>query len=504
MTSKYELERIQFSIWSDDDIRKASVCNVTETKSTEKGIPVRNGLRDPRMGPLFGKCETCGKSRYNCLGHYGHIELHGYFYNVSWSTSVIYLLRCACRVCGNSLLREKQKITGPKNKSLQQYSKNTVSKCEKCKTEQSKYSWNRKKQCILRNKEEYLMVDVVKHLELINDDLKERIGVPSPMSLLMSVIPVPPPHVRPPILAGKSIRGEDDLTYRLLQIIRLLKKHKTVQENNMPTYVIQSARDNIQLAITGYINHKKLHNPRKKSAKREYSSLQQQLIGKEGRMRGNLMGKRCDFTARSVISGDPSLRLNEVGVPKSVAEKLTIPVKVTDYNVNTLQQMLDKKDSPIKFVIKPNGSRIDLSFSKGRNIQLETGYQVERMLQDGDVVLFNRQPSLHKMSIMAHYAKILPYSTFRMNLSVTPPYNADFDVSIYFVFFLLKMPCHLCNLPSHQRVCSRCKMRWKTFLLTKSSLPGRRDEFTRLSNRPSARRSKIFNERADASDCTTK
>jgi DNA-directed RNA polymerase II subunit RPB1 len=61
------------------------------------------------------------------------------------------------------------------------------------------------------------------------------------------------------------------------------------------------------------------------------------------------------------------------------------------------------------------------------DVHLEIGYVVERHLQDGDYVMFNRQPSLHKMSIMGHRVKVLPYSTFRMNLSVTTPYNADFD-----------------------------------------------------------------------------
>ena len=140
------------------------------------------------------------------------------------------------------------------------------------------------------------------------------------------------------------------------------------------------------------------------------------------------MGKRCDFTGRSVITGDDNLTMSQVGIPTSVANKLTVPVKVTAYNKKQLQDMLVGVKSPIKFVIRPNGSRVDLSFVKNRsNITLEVGWSIERILKDGDIVLFNRQPSLHKMSIMAHEAKILPYSTFRMNLSCTTPYNADFD-----------------------------------------------------------------------------
>ena len=139
------------------------------------------------------------------------------------------------------------------------------------------------------------------------------------------------------------------------------------------------------------------------------------------------MGKRCDFTARSVITGDDNLGMHQVGVPISVADKLTVPVKVTAYNKKTCQEMLNKKDTPVKFVVRPNGSRVGLYYFKKSGNQLDVGFTIERRLQDGDIVLFNRQPSLHKMSLMAHEVKVLPYSTFRMNLSCTTPYNADFD-----------------------------------------------------------------------------
>ena len=117
--------------------------------------------------------------------------------------------------------------------------------------------------------------------------------------------------------------------------------------------------------------------------------------------------------------------MHEVGIPTSVAEKLTVPLKVTAYNKSLVQEMLTKKKSPVKFVIRPNGSRVDLTFVNRHNINLDVGWSVERSLIDGDIVLFNRQPSLHKMSIMAHEVRVLPYSTFRMNLSCTTPYNAD-------------------------------------------------------------------------------
>jgi DNA-directed RNA polymerase II subunit RPB1 len=155
------------------------------------------------------------------------------------------------------------------------------------------------------------------------------------------------------------------------------------------------------------------------------------LKGKEGRLRGNLMGKRVDFSARTVITGDPNLSIDQVGVPRSIARNLTFPETVTPYNIEKLQQMIrngPNEHPGAKYVIRDDGERIDLRYSKrGGDIHLQYGYKVERHLLDDDLVIFNRQPSLHKMSMMGHRVKIMPYSTFRLNLSVTSPYNADFD-----------------------------------------------------------------------------
>jgi DNA-directed RNA polymerase II subunit RPB1 len=143
------------------------------------------------------------------------------------------------------------------------------------------------------------------------------------------------------------------------------------------------------------------------------------------------MGKRVDFSARTVITGDPNLSIDQVGVPRSIAKNLTFPETVTPYNIEKLQEMIRRgpNEHPgAKYVIRDNGERIDLRYSKrGGDIHLQYGYKVERHLVDDDYVIFNRQPSLHKMSMMGHRVKIMPYSTFRLNLSVTSPYNADFD-----------------------------------------------------------------------------
>lgn len=160
-------------------------------------------------------------------------------------------------------------------------------------------------------------------------------------------------------------------------------------------------------------------------------AIRARLKGKEGRLRGNLMGKRVDFSARTVITPDPNLRLDELGVPIQIAMNLTVPEIVTTHNYDYLKTLVDRgaNDWPgAKYIKRIDGKYIDLAELKNRTDQhLEVGYTVERHLNNNDYVIFNRQPSLHKMSLMGHRVKVLAFQTFRLNLSVTSPYNADFD-----------------------------------------------------------------------------
>ncbi|HJW65192.1 MAG TPA: DNA-directed RNA polymerase subunit A', partial [Candidatus Bathyarchaeia archaeon] len=152
-----------------------------------------------------------------------------------------------------------------------------------------------------------------------------------------------------------------------------------------------------------------------------------------GRFRSNLSGKRVDFSARTVISPDPNLDINEVGVPEEVAMRLSVPEKVTAWNIEEMKKFVingPEKYPGALYIIRPDGKRIRLEFVVDREKiaeAIELGFVVERHLKNGDIAIFNRQPSLHRMSIMAHYVRVLPYKTFRLHLCVCPPYNADFD-----------------------------------------------------------------------------
>jgi DNA-directed RNA polymerase II subunit RPB1 len=219
---------------------------------------------------------------------------------------------------------------------------------------------------------------------------------------------------------GDEVRGEDDITRRLLYVMRVGAGFKKIKEEN--SAIRGHAVQRFQDAVHMYIDQTRMHTKYKSGQK----SISERLRGKQGRIRGTLMGKRCNFTARTVITGDAMLDMRQVGVPRAVAETLTIVEHVNRLNYDILRKQIYDQDKRIKYVILEDGKRVDLKRTRGQ-VDLKVGMSVERILRDGDPVLFNRQPSLHRMSIMCHRAKILDGKTFRLNLSCTTPYNADFD-----------------------------------------------------------------------------
>jgi DNA-directed RNA polymerase II subunit RPB1 len=254
--------------------------------------------------------------------------------------------------------------------------------------------------------------------------------------MVLTVLPVPPPPVRPSVaMDGGSARSEDDLTYKLNEIIKASARLARQEAGGAPAHIVREFTALLQFHVTTYLDNTKPGHPvAQQRSGRPIKSISQRLKGKEGRVRGNLMGKRVDFSARTVISGDPNLALDELGVPWSVALTLTVPETVTPHNLARLARLVENGPHPppgqtgARYIVREDGQRLDLRFlRRDADRHLECGYTVERHLQAGDIVLFNRQPSLHKMSMMGHRVRILPYSTFRLNLSVTSPYNADFD-----------------------------------------------------------------------------
>lgn len=274
----------------------------------------------------------------------------------------------------------------------------------------------------------HISAEEIKKMGLSNDYAR-------PEWMVVTVLPVPPPPVRPSISidgSGQGSRGEDDLTYKLGDIIRANGNVRRCHLDGSPAHILNEFESLLQFHVATYMDNDIAGQPQAlQKSGRPIKSIRSRLKGKEGRLRGNLMGKRVDFSARTVITGDPNLSLDEVGVPRSIAKVLTYPETVTPYNIHKLHQLV--KNGPnehpgAKYVIRESGERIDLRHHKrAGDITLQYGWKVERHIVDGDYIIFNRQPSLHKESMMGHRVRVMPYSTFRLNLSVTTPYNADFD-----------------------------------------------------------------------------
>ena len=254
-----------------------------------------------------------------------------------------------------------------------------------------------------------------------------------PEWMILTVLPVPPVTTRPSITLDNGQRSEDDLTHKLVDIIRINQRFMENREAGAPQLIIEDLWELLQYHVTTFVDNEISGTPpaRHRSG-RPLKTLSQRLKGKEGRFRGSLSGKRVNFSARTVISPDPTLSLNEVGVPDRVAKEMTQTLNVTERNVEEARQYV--RNGPeahpgANYVRRPDGRRLKVTEKNCAELaeKVEAGWEVNRHLVDGDIVIFNRQPSLHRMSIMAHEVVVMPYKTFRLNTVVCPPYNADFD-----------------------------------------------------------------------------
>lgn len=253
-----------------------------------------------------------------------------------------------------------------------------------------------------------------------------------PSWMILTVLMVPPPVVRPPTISqfSKKPLAHNHLTLALQDIVKENQKLRKQVEHRISTF-----QDNfkilLQYHVATYIDNDTKGVPKaqvSQSSEKERDGIVQRFKGKEGRLRGNLMGKRVNFSSRTVITPDPNLAINQLGVPEVVARVLTVPERVNRLNIERLQRAVLLGPDALtgaKTVIDECGQMFDLRFR--RDVKLKFGYTVERHLRNGDIVAFNRQPSLHKFSIMAHRVRVMPGKTFRINLSVCGPYNADFD-----------------------------------------------------------------------------
>jgi len=451
---------INFAVFSPAEVRKYSVAEITQPETyDEDGMPVQGGLMDSRLGTLEPgqKCGTCGSTAGRCPGHFGHIELAEPVLHIAFVDEINRLVQTTCRSCGRILLPQQEldayraKLTSQTDFTpslVETVAKEIATKAKKVKLcphcGKQQYQIEFTKPTIFHEITEeggatrLLPVAIRERLERVNNEDLSLLGFNSkaarPEWFVLQVLPVPPLTVRPSITLESGIRSEDDLTHKVVDILRVNQRVRESKESGTPHLIVQDLVDLLHYHVTTYFDNEVSGIPQAHHRSgRPLKTLSQRLKGKEGRFRGSLSGKRVDFSSRTVISPDPSLDIGEVGVPFEVAKKLTIPEKVSPANIEHLKELVNKgpfEHPGANYVIRPDGVKIRLDFASDRKAladSLAPGYIVERHLMDGDVVLFNRQPSLHRMSVMAHFVRVLPFRTFRLHPSVCPPYNADFD-----------------------------------------------------------------------------
>lgn len=324
-----------------------------------------------------------------------------------------------------------------------------------------------------------------------------------PRNLVLSVFPVLPPMARPFVVADGTI-CDDDLTNQISEIVKCnniigeeinddtkgerdddsIKKVKIKddeKDNDKRETKKQKALQSLKFRVATYCNNS-TGRAKHPTNGRALKGMKERLTGKDGQFRNNLMGKRVEFSSRTVIGPDPCLEFGVVGVPREVAEELTIPDKVTCFNIDLLSKLVNNgkanfvirggttdnsmskikinlkyareqkgtellyedivlrgnkkivvgKDVTVKLIegdkIVRDGKELDkIYYPCKKNIKINTGDEVHRHLRDGDMIMFNRQPTLHRGSMMAYKTKILPWKTFRMNLATAKSHNADFD-----------------------------------------------------------------------------
>lgn len=446
----------------------------------QQNDPKIGGVIDARMGITDHnhKCATCGLGPDECPGHMGHIELVEPVWHIGFYKMYIKsILDCVCIRCSNLLIDKTtqewdnilKQLKGKARLDMVKKLSSTIKYCQTCGVPKPKIQ----KICQKSTSMVQIIADF-SHINMDNPDMNKQnlrqaidakncydilknisdtacvvLGMDPkktrPENFIIKNFPVPPVSVRPSAKADQlaATTYEDSLTCVIAEITKINNKLKKLLEKpNDNIRTITDAQTLLQYYVAIFFDNDTLTFPKseQRTGGQPTLSIANRIKGKTGRIRNNLNGKRVDFSARTVITSDPYIGIDELGVPLAIAMNLTIPELVTAQNIQKMQELVrngTEKYPGANFVFQGSmaGNKTnkrytyDLRFSKQR-VNLRYGDIVERHLVSGDPVLFNRQPSLHKLSMMCHRIVVIEdpnLSTFHMNASATPPYNADFD-----------------------------------------------------------------------------
>jgi DNA-directed RNA polymerase II subunit RPB1 len=456
---------IQICVFSPEEIERRSVVEITNAGTYEGTEPKIGGLFDPRMGVLDNgkECRSCGQTNHKCPGHFGHFRLARPVYYIQFLPFVQNILSCVCIRCSKLLVDKNFRKHYLKRRGEARYREVlTASKeIKRCGQETEDGCGARQPDRYVREgiarivaewedatgngekQKQSLEVEYVLRLfRRITDEDVDFLGLNRfwcrPDWMICTVLPIPPPQVRPSVIQDNNQRSEDDLTHKLAEIIKTNNTYLQPRiEAGAAKSVIDEWTNVLQYHVATLVDNQIPGvAPSAQRNGRPLKSIQQRLGSKEGRIRYNIQGKRVEFSARSVITPDPNISIAELGVPEKIAMNLTFPERVTKFtsehrgNLDKLYKLIRNGPNTYpgaKTIRHADGRITSLRHVNTKELVLREGDIVNRHLMDGDVVLFNRQPTLHRMSMMGHKVKVLKGKTFRLNVSVTAPYNADFD-----------------------------------------------------------------------------
>jgi DNA-directed RNA polymerase subunit A' len=431
-----QVRSLRFVLLSPEQIKRiSSVKVVTPELYDIDGFPVDGGLMDLRLGAIDPgvRCRTCGKRVKECPGHPGSVELARPVLHIKYIPLVELCLRSFCPFCGKLTLADEkqQKMTVIERSKKARDAKS----CPHCQEKLEKVKLEKPTNFYIDRKR-LSPIEIRERLVNIPDDELKKIGInpktARPEWAILSLLLVPSVTVRPSITLESGERSEDDLTHKLSDIIRANQRLWENLNAGAPEVIIEDLWDLLQYHVTTFFDNSVTRiPPARHRSGQPLKTITERIKGKEGRIRHNLAGKRVNYSARTVISPDPYLKINEVGVPQEIAEIITVAEPVTTANLEVMKELVLRGENypGANYVIRKDKRKKRISEDLKEEIvnELVPGYKVERHLRDGDMVLFNRHPTLHKQGLMAHYVKVLPGRTFRMHPAAAAPYNADYD-----------------------------------------------------------------------------
>ncbi len=457
------VSRVTFGILSPERIKQKAVCEIYKHITSHKNL--EGTLMDPRLGPIDrGQiCPTCKYDYKNCIGHFGYLNLAKPVIQIQYYMVIIKILGCFCNRCSSILINKYDpsvmaEVMSKRGKGRYLYVNEVATKvkdCPSCGATQPKYTRNKEGIAqILATYADKKTTDKKPTDAKVNETMNPEIihtifknvsdedvilcGLDPKLSrpewMIWTVMPIPPPCMRPSVKSETGKVSDDDLTHKLNDIIKFNNQLRIKLDEPTKQSFIEDYWQLVQYHVATYVDNEISNIPKSTHRSgRPLKTIRQRIKAKDGRVRGNLMGKRVDGSGRSVITADPNLSMDQLGVPIKMCMNLTYPELVTVYNIAEMTQLCingpDVYPGAKSYKGKFDSVKKNLRFFKNRaeEVKLEVGDIVYRHLMKNDWVLFNRQPSLHKMSMMAHRVVPLPGGTLRFNVNITNPYNADFD-----------------------------------------------------------------------------